>query len=147
MVVVYDFAIAPEAVQLDPSALSAGDAADPWAAQERIASEVQEAITKTLVAQIRDMGLPVRRAGPGPLPRGDVVIVRGQVTNVNLGNRLRRTVVGFGAGQSTVDANVELLYSRDGSRPRPLQTYSAEANSGRAPGLASGWGSGRHPTR
>jgi uncharacterized protein DUF4410 len=145
MVVVYEFAVDPRLVQVDQglaSRLRESDISSQVAEQDRTASEVKEAISKTLLADIRGMGLPAQLAGAGPLPRGNVVIIRGQVTDIDLGNRTRRTVIGLGAGKSQVDANVELSYARGGSHPRLLQTYSAATNSGRAPGLGVGLGIG-----
>jgi hypothetical protein len=141
MVVVRDFAIDPYAIQVDQgiggqmrrsmNGASIGDA------QQRDASDVQLAITNTLVAQIQAMGLPVQ-LDTGQLPPGNVLIIQGQVDQVNEGNRTRRNVVGFGAGMSNVSAKAQVLYVRNGGAPQLLQSYQGDANSGRMPGLAAG---------
>lgn len=141
MVVVRDFAIDPYSIQVDPGiggqmrrSMNGTSIAE---AQQTDASDVQLAITNTLVAQIQAMGLPVE-LDPGQLPPGNVLVIQGQVNQVNEGNRTRRNVVGFGAGMSNVSATAQLLYVRNGGAPQLLQSYQGDANSGRMPGLAAG---------
>ena len=57
---------------------------------------------------------------------------------VDAGNATRRAIIGFGAGKSEVFADVQVLRAEPGGYLRPLQTYNADANSGRTPGLALG---------
>ena len=141
MIVVRDFTIDPYAIQVDQgvggqmrrsmNGTSSGEA------QTGDAEDIQRAITDTLVAQIRDMGLPAE-LDTGRLPPGDVVVIQGQVDQVSEGNRTRRNVVGFGAGMSRVSATAQILYSRNGRPPALLQSYRGNSNSGRMPGLAAG---------
>ncbi len=112
--------------------------ADEGADRARMLSDVQGAIADTLVARIQAMGLPAQRtAGPLP-PGGAVLLVRGQILQINQGNRTRRLGIGFGAGKSDVSAQVDVSYVRPGAPPQILQTYDADSNSGRKPGLALG---------
>jgi len=39
---------------------------------------------------------------------GNILLVDGALTNINEGNRLRRLVIGFGTGSSTLDGNVSM---------------------------------------
>jgi hypothetical protein len=67
------------------------------------------------------------------------LIVRGQITKIDEGNRTRRLVIGFGAGKSDVEAEVQVYYyARPNAPPQLLQTYDADSNSGRKPGMAMG---------
>lgn len=100
--------------------------------------EVQDAISDTLVAGIRGMGLQAeRRAGELP-PEGDALTVRGQLARIDEGNRTRRLAIGFGAGKSDVSADVQVAYRRPGALAQLVQTYDADSNSGRKPGMAVG---------
>ncbi|GAB0115363.1 DUF4410 domain-containing protein [Acidisoma sp. C75] len=144
LVYVYPFTIDPKTIQLDKGMRARLEAlsqtADPAAARRQIAQEVQEAISETLIARINALGLPAVAADARSRARlrpGDVV-VQGQITGVDAGNAARRAVIGFGAGKSTVYATSALLQVRPNHRLQPLQSYDAEANSGRTPGLAVG---------
>ena len=139
-VLVADFGVAPEAVQLDqgvgPRVLRLMGSG---ASAETPAREVQDAISEALLDDIRKMGLPVERAEPGTPPRPDELLVQGQILKIDQGNRTRRLTVGFGAGKSSVEAKVQVYYGRGaGAQPELLRTYDADANSGRKPGLALG---------
>jgi Domain of unknown function (DUF4410) len=105
--------------------------------RDKMLADVQNAIADTLVASIQKMGLPAQRAGGMP-PGGNVLVVGGQILQVNQGNRTRRLGIGFGAGKSDVSAKVQVSYERIGAPPQLVQTYDADSNSGRKPGLALG---------
>ncbi|MGH7211557.1 MAG: DUF4410 domain-containing protein [Acetobacteraceae bacterium] len=141
MVVVDDFAVNPNAVQVDPGiggtlrrGLSGMTGSD---AQARDADAVRFGITDSLTQAIGRMGLPVQQATSRP-PARPYVEVRGRVISIDEGNRTRRTAIGFGAGQSNVRAMAQVLYVAPGAAPRLLQTYDASSNSGHTPGLAVG---------
>jgi len=101
-------------------------------------NDVQNSIADTLVASIQKMGLPAARVAGEPLVDGNVLMVRGQIQRVDEGNRTRRLGIGFGAGQSDVSAKVQVSYEQPDAPPQLLQTYDADSNSGRKPGLALG---------
>lgn len=141
---VHSFTIDPRTVQLDSGMReflnSLSKTADPAAERRRIALEVQNAISETLVAQISGMGLPAVAADAASRAQyrpGDVV-VEGQIVRIDSGNATRRTLIGFGAGKSAVYADATLLQVRADGTLRPLQSYDASANSGRTPGLGVG---------
>ena len=106
--------------------------------RDKMLSDVQGAIADTLVASIQKMGLPAQRATGAPPSGGTVLVVGGQILQVNQGNRTRRLGIGFGAGKSDVSAKVQISYERPGAAPQMLQTYDADSNSGRKPGFAAG---------
>jgi hypothetical protein len=64
----------------------------------------------------------------GPLPPGSVV-VSGRFLNVNEGTQLRRLVIGFGAGKSTLDTQVQ-FHGMSGGRYQLLQEFATHADSG-----------------
>jgi hypothetical protein len=106
-----------------------------------IAGEVRTRMAEELVAGIRDLGLPAQRAPRGtPLPP-DAIAVAGLFLNVDEGNRLQRTVLGLGAGQSTVDTKVE-VYALAGSGPTKLLEFTTHADSGSTPGALITGGAG-----
>lgn len=141
-VFVYPFTIDPATVQLDQGMKAKLEALtqtapDPAAARRALAQQVQDAISDTLVQAIGGMGLHAVAGSPSAPQSGDVVI-EGQILRVDAGNATRRTLIGFGAGESAVYASSTVLqYGADGQL-HPLQSYDANANSGRTPGLALG---------
>jgi hypothetical protein len=58
------------------------------------------------------------------------------VTEINEGNRMRRNVIGFGAGKSQVSADVTVSMA-DTSGRKQLMMFRAEADSGRRPGAVA----------
>ncbi len=138
-VLVMDFYVDPQAVQLDqgvgPRVMRAVNA-DASAATP--ARAVQDAIAEALVDDIRKMGLPVQRIAFATQLQPTDLLVQGQILRIDEGNRTRRMTVGFGAGKTTVEAKVQVMYGRSDGQPQLLQTYDADANSGRKPGLALG---------
>jgi hypothetical protein len=106
--------------------------------RDKMLADVQNAIADTLVASIQKMGLPAQRAAGMRPPGGNVLVVGGQILQVNQGNRTRRLGIGFGAGKSDVSAKVQVSYERANAPPQLVQTYDAASNSGRKPGLALG---------
>jgi hypothetical protein len=136
------FALNPATVQLDSGirarlqrSMSGGDGA---AAQEQLASDVQGAISDTLLQAINRMGLRAFPATLGNVRRPNDVIIEGQVTKISSGNGTRQNLIGLGAGASEVFANVQVLAVQPDYSLRVIQTYSATSNSGRTPGLAIG---------
>jgi hypothetical protein len=79
--------------------------------------------------------------GIGP---GRVAVVEGQLVSVDEGNRTRRTLIGFGAGKSSITADAWLLYATGPTPPQTLASFQADANSGRMPGMAAPVGIGAH---
>ena len=143
-VFVYPFTIDPRTVQLDSGMKeflnSLSKTSDPATERRRIALDVQNAISETLVERINGMGLHAVAADAAASARyqpGDVV-VEGQIVRIDSGNATRRAIIGFGAGKSAVYADTTLLQVRVGGALRPLQSYDASANSGRTPGLGVG---------
>lgn len=141
-VIVADFTADRAKLQLDqgigPRLQRTTQGEDVLADQRAMLFDVQNAIANALVANVRKMGLPAERAAEAPPPDVDTVVVRGQILDIDQGNRTRRFGIGFGAGKSEVSAQVAVYYERPGAPPQLLQTYDASSNSGRKPGMALG---------
>ncbi|WP_428484493.1 DUF4410 domain-containing protein [Rhodopila sp.] len=138
-VLVTDFLVDSQAVQLDqgvgPRVMRAMGSDAP---EITPASQVQNAIAEALSDDIRKMGLPVERVAAGTPPGPSDLLVQGQIRKIDEGNRTRRLAIGFGAGRSSVEAEVQVYYDRGTAQPQLLQTYDANANSGRKPGMGIG---------
>jgi hypothetical protein len=65
----------------------------------------------------------------------NVLIVDGALTDISEGNRLRRLVVGFGAGSSSLDSKVS-MYQRINGKLNQVLAFTTHADSGKMPGAA-----------
>jgi Domain of unknown function (DUF4410) len=143
-VVVYDFAISPDQVKLDAgigaALMRSGQSAA--ALQWQAAEETQAALAQTLTNRLLSYGLPVEHLAPGVPPPPNSVLVQGQIVSVNEGNRTRRTLVGFGAGESQIEADAQLYRVDDPAQPAYLAGFTGSADSGRMPGAAETMGAG-----
>lgn len=138
-VLVYDFAVSAAEVSENQGFFAAvrnslSDTTENDRERE-IAREVQSRMAEDLVAGIRELGLPAQRAVRGSTLPSDAIAVAGLFLNVDEGNRLSRTVIGFGIGQSKVDAKVE-VYAPAGGSPTKLLEFATHADSGNMPGAA-----------
>jgi hypothetical protein len=147
VVVVNDFSVASDGVELDrgigarAERVLEGDstAAD----QRRIGRSVANAVSDTLVAELRAAGLPAVRASDPVGTTGTTrLIVAGDLLSIDQGNRARRTLIGLGAGESRVAADTTVNYSVVDTGSRTLLSFRADAESSRKPGAAETMGVG-----
>jgi hypothetical protein len=122
-IVVYPFAADAAEVTLNQSIIqkayrgATGDNEN--ADQLQIAHDTTRAICQQVVSDLTANGYNAVCAQRGTfVAGGNILIVDGALTNISEGNRLRRLVIGFGTGSSTLDSNL------------------AHADSGKMPGAA-----------
>lgn len=104
-------------------------AEDPAATGANLVNLLAQSITQAL----NDRSIQAVRLPQGESPPNNGWIVRGQFLEVNEGNRLQRAVIGFGAGESDMQIQVDVcnLFSHPNT---PFLTFGAESESGRKPG-------------
>ena len=97
------------------------------------ARHLVDLMADTLVSDLTKAGLAARRVPPGMALPSEGWVVRGMFLQVDEGNRLRRAVIGFGAGdtQLQVAAAVDALSA---APPAPLYTVDTSAKSHDLPG-------------
>lgn len=143
-VLVYNFAVTPGEVQLDPVGSQITQRVDGTASsaqEQQVGHAVANALAKELVEDINNMGLyAVRASGPAPLT-GTVVLITGQLLSIDQGNEAERVVIGLGAGRSDVQAHVQVTESVNG-RLTPIEAMQGTAKSSLAPGAAETLGAG-----
>jgi hypothetical protein len=115
---------------------------DDTSAAAQSAQEAQAALADTLTRKLIAYGLPAERLPAGVAPRPGSLLVQGQIDSVNQGNRTRRTLIGLGAGKSSVTADAQLYYVADAAAPQFLQALTGTADSGHMPGAAETMGAG-----
>jgi hypothetical protein len=146
-VYVYAFESKPDQVKLDNGGAlkkmkSLFDDTSATKQQADDAAQVREQVADEIVQQLQSMGLHAIRAdSPAPADR-NVLIVQGSFETIDAGNRRRRTLIGLGAGKSEVGTSVQVLYQAAGQAPKLVQRFDANADSGKAPGVAETAGGG-----
>ncbi|MGF6770024.1 hypothetical protein P3T18_002503 [Paraburkholderia sp. GAS199] len=106
------------------------------------ANKVRDEVANEIVHQLQSMNLrAIRSDVPAPADQ-NVLIVQGNFDTIDAGNRRRRMLIGLGAGKSEVSSSVQILYKPAGGTPRLLQSFDANADSGKAPGMVETAGVG-----
>jgi hypothetical protein len=138
-VLIYNFAVSPDEVKQNSSIFakmgSSMEGKSQTAEQIQIGREVADALATELTVKIADMGLyPLRATANTPISQG-AILITGQFLDIDEGNRLRRNLIGLGAGKSSVDASVSVL-APGSSGMAELIAFDAHADSGSMPGAA-----------
>ncbi|HEV3430177.1 MAG TPA: DUF4410 domain-containing protein [Paraburkholderia sp.] len=100
------------------------------------ASDIVEQMAQALVADLRRAGLDARRLPAGATPPAQGWLVRGVFLDVDEGNRLRRAIVGFGAGANEVDLAVA-VDDLSKQTPAPLYQVVESRSSASKPGAGA----------
>ncbi len=144
MVYITDFQIGVSGIKSDPGFLSgrqgpigrvgdrlSGASADP-AARER---EIVDLMANSLVKQLGKSGVAATRLPPGtPLPT-EGWLLRGVFLAIDEGNRLRRSMIGLGQGQTDIQV-VSTIDDLARGAPKPLYEVATDASSGSQVGAA-----------
>jgi hypothetical protein len=149
-ILVYNFDVSPSAITMDDSPAARihqrhlerkglPDDSSP----EVIAQRVQGAFSRTLVNELLKNGAPAEAVPPpGTAIPAHALVVRGDFTAIEQGDRGKRVMIGLGRGASDVQAHVIVSLTTDGP-PIVLSECYLRSESGKKPGAAAslGWGS------
>lgn len=121
VLLIYDFSVAP-------------DDAPPTAEIER-AQAIAESFSETVVEKLQAVGVAAQRATDStPVPL-HALVVKGQFVNIQEGSRAQRMVVGFGAGSTMLQVEVQ-LYQMMANGLQRLSEVEGQARGSRKPGMA-----------
>jgi hypothetical protein len=137
-VVVYPFAANASDVSLNSSIFQVAyrnmTDADQSSQQLDIARQTAQNICVQVAADLTQKGITTTCLQRGVPPTGDnVLILDGEFTDISEGNRLRRMVIGLGAGASRVDTVVQVIQKTDQGSTEIID-FSTSADSGYMPG-------------
>ena len=147
-IVIDDFIVPPDSVTPDYSAAErihkrhefilglVEGKSEPQSPEE----SVKTSFGNTLVDELKKTSLATERMAEASadLPTNTLVI-RGQFTTIDEGNRSKRIMIGFGRGASDVQAEVVVLLTTKG-QPIVLSQFVVNSASGYKPGAAAGMG-------
>lgn len=97
------------------------------------AARLVELLSTTLAGELQNKSIPARRLyrGQGAPDKG--WLIKGQFVEVDEGNRMRRAMVGFGAGATDMQIEVEVVDLRS-ARKEPFLIFGTDTKSGKGPG-------------
>ncbi len=135
-IVVYDFAATHEDVPADDpmSGFYAKPARSLTANEISIGRKLGSEMAEELVKEINRLGMPAEHLKGGALPETGDLVIRGAFVTIDPGDRLKRMLIGFGAGAGELKTFVE-VYRLTAEGPRPLVTEEIKATGGRMPGM------------
>ncbi len=148
LILVYDFAVSPEEVELD-TGLSADlmqkyeehKGMSRTAEEIKVGHKVADALAEELVKKIRSYGLWAERGFGYPHGNEKDLMVKGQLLSIDEGNRTERVAIGLGAGRTSVQANVQ-VYEITPEGKKEVDTLQGTAKSGDKPGMGEMMGVG-----
>jgi hypothetical protein len=109
---------------------------------EAVAQHVQASFSKALVSELAKTSIPAEIATSADAnPSINSLVVHGDFTTVNQGNKSKRIMVGFGRGASDVQAHVVIFLVTD-TQPVVLAEFNLKSESGKKPGAAATMGVG-----
>jgi hypothetical protein len=141
-VYVYPFAVSMQDVTLNQgffqktyrSLTSSGMGGDQG--EQQLAQETADDLASAIVSELQELGFTATQIPRGQQVAGNnILIVDGQFTAINQGNKLRRMVIGLGVGQSTLDTQVQ-VYQMVAGNAQQIMNFNTSANSGSMPGAA-----------
>jgi hypothetical protein len=145
-VLVDNFDVPPDVVSIDESPAARVHrrraAAEAASSPEAVARQVQAAFSKALVRELQQASMPaaaIAGADTPPPPRS--LLVKGEFTAINQGNKTKRVLIGFGKGASDVQAHVTVSLATE-REPVVLLEFNAKSQSGKKPGAAATVGAG-----
>ncbi len=135
-IIVHSFAATPGDIPADSAITGQYDRRDtPQTAQEvAVGRKLGDQVATRLVDEILKMGLPAERAGGGPAPQLGDLIIKGEFISIDEGSRLKRMLIGFGAGAAELKTFVEEYQVTVGGL-RPLGSVEVKAGGGKTPGM------------
>jgi hypothetical protein len=129
VVLVYDFAVTPA----DLTGNASADA--PSSEEVELGRATAASLSEQLVARLEKAGIDARRADaatPTPL---HALLIQGQFLDVDAGSRMKRVVIGFGAGSSRLEARVQAFQVQADGIVR-IAEAEASATGAKTPGMA-----------
>jgi len=145
LIVVHDFGVSANAVALDTAigarVLEAMKGTPEVDEHLKIGHEVAGILTQNLVKEIGKLGIPAVAAANATPVAGPSLQIEGQFLTVDQGNRLRRAVIGFGAGASEVRTMVQVFETTNEGR-RLVEDFYTTVKSSRKPGFGPMAGAG-----
>ncbi|WP_322009350.1 DUF4410 domain-containing protein [Paraburkholderia sp. J12] len=93
----------------------------------------------SIADDLKKDGLHVERLAPGAPRPSTGWLVRGQFLSVDEGDRMKRALIGFGAGHTNLKVRMYVSNLADSPAAQPMLDITMDARSGKVPGAALGF--------
>ena len=135
VLLVYDFAVSPDDVVQDSLGAEFSPSQTPSSKELKQARMVAATLSDQLVKKLEKRGIHAERADEATLPPVNAMVLKGQFVTIDTGSRIKRMVIGFGAGASKLQVNVQ-AYQATAYGLRRIAQAEAEAKGSKMPGMA-----------
>ena len=137
-VLVYDFAVTPQDVDLDrgigPKIMRGTGSAAQTEEEIKVGKVVARVLSDSLVKELRGRGIDAHLAS-NAAPAGETTAsIRGRFLHIDQGDRTMRTVIGFGLGGSQVRTHIQ-VYQGAGDSARLVAEGETVTKSSLKPGM------------
>ena len=95
-------------------------------------ANLTELMTESLLAELNQAGFTARYLSPADPRPSEGLVLRGVFTQLDEGNQMRRSLIGFGSGKAKVEVYVTITDA--GSAAQHLDQTFAQKSSSKAPG-------------
>ncbi len=135
-VIVHSFAATPGDIPANAAIADYYARRDTPQTAEQIAlgRKLGDRVARALVKEILEIGFPAELAGSGPAPRIGDLVIKGVFISIDEGSRVKRMLIGFGAGAAELKTFVE-GYQVTAGGLRALGSAEIEAGGGKMPGM------------
>ncbi len=135
-IVVYDFSATPDDVPADSALANLIDRRDTPQSAEEIAlgRELGSRVAEKLVEDLNEMGIAAARAEDGVSPNIGDFVIKGTFVAIDEGSRVKRMLIGFGAGAAELRSVAEGYQVRE-TGLYPLGSAEIEAGGSKMPGI------------
>lgn len=135
-IIFYNFAATPDDIPAGSSiAAQYTHRSTPQTPEEiEMGRQLGTLVASELVEAVRKMGMPAERAGVGPSPQAGDLLIKGAFVKIDAGSRLKRVIIGFGAGAGELQTHV-VVYQMTERGPRLLGEGTLTASGGKMPGM------------
>jgi hypothetical protein len=148
-IVIQDFAISPGVVTLDESAagrlhtlISLRRNPDDESTPAALAAQVQASFYKALVSDLKQSNIETQPGSAADVStNGSFLVVSGEMTAIDEGNKAKRVMVGLGRGASDVQTHVTVTSVVNG-RATVVLELNLKSESGKKPGALESMGGG-----
>ena len=141
--IVYDFASTPAGIP--PDSAIAGlyrERTTPQTPDEiELGRRLGARVSARLVEELNKSGIVATAAATGPVPHPGDAVIRGEFVTIDKGSRVKRMLIGFGAGSAGLETLVEgYVVTMRGLVP--LGSAQIETSGGKMPGMLVPLGAG-----
>ena len=100
VLLVYDFAVGPDDVVVDTLGHEFQSEATELTKEQKTAYATAASLSEQLVEKLTKRGIAAERSDDGRVPPLHAIVIKGQFLTINKGSRVKRMVIGFGAGST-----------------------------------------------